>query len=239
MPRSVRWSLAFAVALGLHAAFVVFLPEPPVRPILDDWGALVMFEPSDVVWTTAPSLPPEPPEPPPQLVPTPREVAADDLAPSETVEAPPDVVPDPGATGREAVQGLDVHSVTVDGGGPALRVGNTLRVPATARPHEELPNDGAIAWSAAPRPPHCPPPQLEVPDEVVDARLEGEVHLRFRVEADGRVRNVRVVGSLSDVADRACVAAWEGVVCRPAHQQGEAVAVRDMPFACRFERVRR
>jgi TonB family protein len=233
IPRATRWSVAALVSVGVHEAVLWSLPAPPARPVLEDWGASVLVEAPDVVWITEPPRDAEPEVPavvPPPEVPA--VVRAAELAPADSVAGPPD--PAPTADPAPAVQGLSDAAFAEGPGGPPLRAGTTLRVAATTAPLDVPVPTAALNYSDAPRPPRCRPPRIEVPAAVIEARLQGDVALRFTVGADGAVRDVRVVRSLTPEADAACVAAWSNVVCTPAMSDGVPVTVVEMPYSCRF-----
>lgn len=73
-----------------------------------------------------------------------------------------------------------------------------------------------------------------MPESVVKAGLEGEVHVRFDIDADGGISAIRVVRGLSPEADSACAKAWAETRCKPARRGRTPVAVADMPHSCLF-----
>ncbi|MEL6350015.1 MAG: TonB family protein [Myxococcota bacterium] len=246
--RPIRWTVGVLVSVGGHAALALTLPDPPARPILEDWGAMTMVDLSSPAWITAipepvdAEAPPEAPEAPPETLPEDVDtVPATELAPEETIEgAVSDGLPAEGPS-DEAIQGLQEDALAPSGttGGPVMRRGNTVRVAADRPPlAEPIDHEPVLLWSDAPRPPRCRAPRVQVPQAVVRARLEGEVHLTMKINADGSISDVEVAGSLSPDADAACVAAWSAVVCKPARRQGTPIAVVGMPYSCLFERVR-
>ena len=236
-----RRALAVAGSGLVHVGLLLAVPEAPTQPVMPDWRQSVMVdivEPEPVVLPPEPEPEVEPPalepvlEPPP---PEPEVVRADQLVADSVPDAPTPVdAPVPDAA--DVVQGLSASSF-VEGGnsGLSLRAGTTLRAAATAPAlHTPVERPEALAWSDAPKRPKCRVPKVAVPESVVEAGLEGEVHVRFDIDAEGTVSRVRVVQSLSPDADAACAAAWTTTHCRPARRGRTPVAVVDMPHSCLF-----
>lgn len=235
------WATALAGSGLVHLGALLFVPEAPAPPVIPDWRDSVMI--------TVPEPPPPPPEPRPEPEPEPEPkpkppppkpevVPAEQLVPDTVEEAPPDTPP-PDVPAEAPVQGLTKTSFATSGNtGLSLRAGTTLQASASsASLSEPVDRPEAIAWSDAPRRPRCRVPQVVVPDSVITAGVEGEVHVRFDIDATGQINNVRVVRSLAPAADDACIEAWARSRCRPARRGKTPVAVTDMPHTCLFRAV--
>lgn len=237
-----HWALAVAGSGLLHTAALVSVPEAPQQPLVPDWRDSVMVElpePEPVALPPEPEPePPVPEPPPPPPPPEPEVVHAKDLVAEALPEAP---VPTeaPPVDAPAPVQGLSASSFAPSGStGLSLRAGTTLSAAATA-PALTTPVERpeAVAWSDAPKRPKCRVPRVAVPQSVIDNGLEGEVHVRFDIGADGSTARIRVVEGLSADADAACVDAWARTRCKPARRGRTPVAVVDMPHSCLFRAV--
>ncbi|NQV15499.1 energy transducer TonB [bacterium] len=77
--------------------------------------------------------------------------------------------------------------------------------------------------------------KAEYPILAQQNRIESDVVLVFRIEADGRVSNLRIVHSGGKSFDESATKAVLGISWIPARQNGEAVAVTfEQPFEYRF-----
>lgn len=74
---------------------------------------------------------------------------------------------------------------------------------------------------------------IQYPPVARQKGIEGELELRFTVETDGSVRQIRVVKSLHPVCDSAAVEALRSVTFAPGTHEGEPVPVR-MSLPVRF-----
>jgi protein TonB len=223
---------AVAVSLAAHlgglAAAARLEPRKPARPE----PAVVDFE------VTEPPPPPKPapPPPPPAPEPTPppaRRVAVKDLPPppkEPPPPPPPNVTPPPDQKPARApvVTGLSLGS-TVDGGGVAMQVGNTLygkadevaRDPRSVKPY-------AAEGTAPPRRGSSQPKLVrlsepEYPPAARKAGVEGQVVLLLRIDARGRVVSARVVSEPGTGTGEAARAALLRSEFSPALLEGEAV----------------
>jgi TonB family protein len=118
--------------------------------------------------------------------------------------------------------------------------GTTLQVAQTDErlTIDEASNATAVPYSAATKAPRrrsCP--QLEVPESVIQAELEGTVKVVLDIGAEGSVTAVRVVSGLTPEADSACIAMFRGCSFRPGQQGDSPIAVTNLPQRCRFKAI--
>jgi TonB family protein len=233
-----NWPIAIAASSLLHGLLGAVVPPAPSPPAVQNWHDSVMIEipeppPPPEVLEIEPPPAPEPPPPPEPLV-----IQAEDLPEIDTPEtAPP---PDTAAAVAPPVQGLTQSSFSESGTtGLTVRAGTTLRAAASTKSlRTPVARPAAIGWSEVAKRPRCRPPAVQVPASVIEEGLQGEVHIRMHIGADGSVQDVRVIRGLSTEADAACVAAWSSVTCRPAKRGKLPVAVSNMPHSCIYKVVR-
>jgi hypothetical protein len=129
------------------------------------------------------------------------------------------------------VHGLSANSFAVGGGGGLARAGNSLRI----RPTETLVGlEDAVPLPAVtfqPRLRGAPPP-VTVPQEAIDAEIEGSWTIRLDISAAGVVVRARMKSHVGYGIDEACVAAWSQTRWRPARKNGSPVAVLNVPKKC-------
>ena len=78
-------------------------------------------------------------------------------------------------------------------------------------------------------------PTLDVPQSVEEDEVEGRVEILLQVDHEGRVQSISVVQSLHPDADAACVGALKKSRWKPGLKGDKPVAVKDVPYSCRFE----
>ncbi len=111
------------------------------------------------------------------------------------------------------------------------RAGNSLRT----RPTEELLGlEDAVPLPAVTFQPRLrgAPPQVVVPQEAIDAEIEGSWTIRLDISAEGVVVRARMKSRVGYGIDEACVAAWTQTRWRPARKNGNPVAVLNVPKKC-------
>lgn len=234
--RTPRWLLAVRGG-GLTAsviAHVLFARYALVERA--DPGKKNTWVEMSVVETPPPppeAPPPPPPEPePPKPKPKPEKVEFKD-----TVKEPPPEQPPPEKQIRR-VQGLTASSFAQGSGtGFAARAGTTLATRATDETLTVEEAARSVSFIAATVQPKCRHPTLEVPQEVIDAEIEGTVDVLFDVTAQGAVVDVRVTRGLDPAADAACVRSWMQARCKPGRKGDTAVTVTNMPHGCRYKAI--
>jgi len=141
---------------------------------------------------------------------------------------------------RRIMQGLSSDSfVDGPGTGLAVRHGTTLATADTEKPLAADEEDGFATLpytSVTTRPKVGRNPPIVVPQAVIDAQVQGRVGLELTVDATGAVIDAVVVSPLHPAADAACVEhARMNTRWKPGLRDGEALAVRGVPYTCRFE----
>jgi protein TonB len=170
--------------------------------------------------------PPPPPPPPPVEAPKPRAVAR-----AKAAEPPPETAPAP-------VADVPTFGIAMTGGvgqgGIAVPVGDSLgaakepvkRV-AQAKTLAEAPKKQVLSETACDEPQVKPKPvQLSRPEYTEEARaagIEGKVRVELTVDADGVVRNVKVLESLGHGLDEAAIASVQAATFEPALLCGKPV----------------
>jgi protein TonB len=223
-------ALAVGLSVAVHIAVAGGASQIPPR------------ERSEIVWMemaiseVAPPPPPEPPPPPPpppEPEPKPEPQVVDYVPPTPEPVPVPEVKPVP-----RAVQGLSNDSFLPGAGTGTARAGNTTTVEATS---ERMGLDEATepipyaTVTLAPKARYTP--ALVVPQEVIDAKLEGTVELLLTIDIEGKVIDIEVVEHLSPAADAACVAAMRNSRWKPGGKDGAPAIVRGVPYACRFQQT--
>jgi protein TonB len=132
-------------------------------------------------------------------------------------------------------------STTAEAGTYAAPSGNTLHgvPPAAGEPGEAKPyrSEGpatAAEVSTLPEPVQVELPRSEYPPNALRAGIEGAVKLRLVIDAEGNVREARVVSDPGyGLGPAAARAAKRWFRFRPARKDGAPVAV-EIPFTVRF-----
>ncbi len=239
-----RWPTVIGVALSVAAHLAVAVAvaavePPPPRP---DYAPMRVVE--------RPKPPPPEPEPEPQPEPVkereppspPPPEQAEVIEYERIVDEPPaPAFLEPLAGEPMALtQGLTMSSMSTGSSSLKVRAGSSTAVAASAAPPapSEHTVGGPASWTEVGKRPRCRVPKLEVPEAVIEARLEGVVEVELTVDASGAVTEALVTRGLSPEADLACITAWRGARCRPGTVDHEAVTVYGMPHSCRFEAIR-
>jgi protein TonB len=200
---------------------------------------------------------PPPPEPPPEAAPPPPEIAPKPV-PAERVRArraapvadpttpkdvpPPEHPPAPSPTPGTPVFGVSMESTSQAGSGPSMPIGSPGG-PRAGRAGGADEDEGSDkATGLAPVPAYevstMPLPQGrcfgKYTEEAKLAAVEGTVVLDLVVDADGRVRNVRVVSGLPHGLTEAAIAAAKACRFSPGRKGDTAVPVRVREFKIRF-----
>lgn len=224
-PALLGGSIATSVVLHLLFAWWMIGVKVPDK-FESTWMEMVVNEP--------PPPEPPPPEPEPESVPESPDAEAPAPEPEpeavefeETVVPPPVDEPPP----RRVVHGLSASSFAAGGEGGMARAGNSLRT----RPTEELLGlEDAVPLPAVTFQPRLrgAPPQVVVPQEAIDAEIEGSWTIRLDISAEGVVVRARMKSPAGYGIDEACVAAWSQTRWRPARKNGNPVAVLNVPKKC-------
>ena len=77
-------------------------------------------------------------------------------------------------------------------------------------------------------------PQLDTPQTIIDAGVDGRVSIVIDITENGSVSAARIKKSLHPDADSACLKSWLRAKFNPAVQDGSPVAVTNFPRRCRF-----
>jgi len=220
-PLAAMW-----ISVGLHAALIALVQVAP--PASLGLGGPVIE--ARLVSRHTESLPAEPlPAEPPPLTPevdtpaTPRE-AVPLLAPSEIAEALPVASP--------------VSSTPVQPAPPAAAMSQPAPAPAPASPGDSAPVPVAAITSSvdlnyySARDLDVQPRALrkiepDYPAEADRQRLSGKLRLQLKLEADGRVSDVEVVGANPpDVFNESAIKAFRDARFSPAQKNGRPVRAR-------------
>jgi periplasmic protein TonB len=201
-------------------------------------------EPEEPEWVemVVQDITPEPePEPVPEPEPAP-EPEPEPPAEPEIVEYEPQPEPQPQPVPAKPlpvpVQGLTNDSFLEGTGGGAVRAGNTTGVRQTdaTMSLEEATDSVLVPYATVTNPPKVRfKGTLEVPDSVREAGIEGRVEVLLTVDAEGRVGDVVVTGSLHPDADAACVATVSKTRWKPGDKDGVAVVTTGVPYSCTFK----
>ncbi|MEE2749959.1 MAG: TonB family protein, partial [Myxococcota bacterium] len=81
------------------------------------------------------------------------------------------------------------------------------------------------------------PPQIVVPQEAIDAGIEGSWTVKLDINAEGRVVRALMKSKAGYGIDQACVQAWKATRWRPARKNGQAVAVLNVPKKCTLKAI--
>jgi TonB family protein len=138
------------------------------------------------------------------------------------------------------VFGISMESTSAAGGGPSMRVGNTLQT--KPRDHPGDANAGGSKPLAAPVPAYevtkMPLPRGECTgqytDQAREAGLEGTVILTFVVDEQGRVRDIKVLQGLGSGLTEAAKRAIQICSFSPGERDGKPVPTRVPSFKIRF-----
>jgi protein TonB len=240
-----RWVVLLAgVALSglFHVALAVTVSQIPVREAKEP----VWIEMAVTVTEPPPPPPPEPeppkPEPEPEKPKPKVEKPPIDL--KDIPPPPPENAPPPPPTERKVrkvTQGLTANSFAPGSGtGFDARAGTTTATKAgETMGLDEASEFATVPYTSVATPPKLrPSPPLEVPPEVIEARIVGRVELELTISPEGRVTDAEVIAKLHPAADAACVAhAKANTRWSPYTQDGAAMAVKGVPFSCRFEEL--
>jgi len=226
----------WALSAALHAALLggLFATGPASRPRRE----LVSFEIDEA----------PPPRPPPPAIerPEPRRAVAarPPVAPRERPPPPNEPPPPDAAPPRRAPIRVGVAlSATAAAGGVAAPVGNTLygKAPETApepsavQPYRAERYLAPTEVDAPPVPLSLEVPPGEYPREAREAGFEGDVRLRLRVDAEGRVREAEVLSDPGHGLGAAAVPiAKRYYRFRPAQVRGQPVAA-ELVLTVRFQ----
>ncbi len=154
---------------------------------------------------------------------------------TETVEPPPPPPPEE-IRPRRVVQGLSTNSFAKGSGtGLSARAGTTLATEAT---DETMGLDEDPAWAKAAyasvttKPKVRALPRLDVPQDAIDAELEGTWTIYVDIDEEGRVTAVRMKGTVGFGIDEECIAKWRSTRWKPGLRDGEPIAVTNIPMKC-------
>ncbi len=228
---------ALAVSVGLHVGlFALLAQEPPPKTPDAEPVEFVLVEKEP---------PPPPPPPPPEPIPDPvveekpapkppPVVAKKEPLPPPTPNTPPPAEPPPPDAKPAPIKiGISLSSTT-EGGSFAVGTGNTLYGKADAKaadPNEVKPYQ-AGETKQAPYVPSSRVTSLPSVSKVVDPgytpeatreRIEGQVIMRVKIDAEGKVVDVRVIKGLGYGLDERAVDAMRRTRFKPAKAGGEAV----------------
>jgi len=221
---------AAAVAILLHAGGAWAVMNIDVsKKAAEEWVEMVVVEQEP---------PPEPevePEPEPEPEPEKPKPPPEPVEFEETVEPPPEPPPEKPKP-RRMVQGLSTNSfVEGSGTGLAVRAGSTLSVKAD---EEGLELDDDDTWTDVPyasvttKPRLRALPRLDVPQEAIDAEVEGTWTIWIDIDAEGRVTKALLKETIGYGIDEECVAKWRATRWKPGQRDGTPVAVNNIPMKC-------
>ena len=241
---------AVVLSLLAHAALGAGVTriEPRVAESEPEWVEMTfdMTEPEP-----EPEPPPEPPPPEPDPEPEvkkpevkkpevePEPVEFEETTP-ETETPPPEPEPKKRPV-RRMTQGLSNDSFA-EGAGTNLdaRRGTTTSTNAT-EDMMKIDDEGEfeeVAYTSVTVAPRISKRLvLTVPQEIIDAGIEGRVEVELHIGSDGSVSTVEVVQGLHPAADAACIAALKKTTWKPGQRDGEPIGVRGVPYSCRYEAV--
>jgi protein TonB len=222
------WALSAALHAALLGVLAAAIPAPHPR--------------QELVTIEIDEAPPPPPPPPAAARPEPAPAVA--AAPRERPPPPPNEPAPTAAPPRRAPIRVGVAlSATATAGGVAAPVGNTLygQVPETAPEPSEVKPQRAGRYlpptevDAPPVPLSLEVPPGEYPREAREAGFEGDVRLRLRVDAEGRVREAEVLSDPGHGLGAAAVPiAKRYYRFRPAQRGGQPVAA-ELVLTVRFQ----
>ena len=222
-----------ALSFGAHGVLAFGVSRIPVEertPTAWIQMAMQIDEPPKPVEPPKPK-PPEPPPPPKPPV----KYEKPPPAPPATVDAAPPTPKPP-----RVVKGLTATSFA-PGGNTGLQVsaGTTTATKIEEKMDlEEASETALVPYTQVSKPPKLRAGQtMEVPQEVIDARLQGRVEVELTIDTAGNVTQVEVVKGLHPLADAACVAHCKRTKWTPYEQDGVPTAVTGVPFSCRFEEI--
>ncbi len=234
-----RWGwLALAVLVsvaghGLLAYGVSKIPVSQRTPSAWIEMAMQIDEPPK-----PPPEPPKPPDPPKPEPPKPKEPVKYEKPPD--VPPPPVNAPPPTAKPPRVVKGLTATSFA-PGGNTGLQVsaGTTTATRNEGKMDlSEATETALVPYTQVSKPPKLRAGQLmEVPQDVIDAHVQGRVEVELTIDTAGNVTKVEVIKGLHPTADAACIAHCKKTKWTPYLQDGVATAVTGVPFSCRFEQV--
>lgn len=218
-------TVVFHLLLGLFLAL-----NPDARRASEQWVEMVVQKTEP----PKPPPPPPPPEPEPEKQkPKPKPIDFKDIPKTPPPEAPPPDAPTTPQPVRR-VQGLSASSFAVGAGtGVSVRAGTGLDLAAGK---ETLSLDDAKAprsYASVTRPPRARTrPNMEVPDELKKAGVEGEIKVLLAIGSDGKVKSVKVVKDIGYGSAEACAEAWRRATFVPGEQDGQPVEVTGYPEKC-------
>jgi protein TonB len=195
----------------------------------------------------APEPPKPTPEPPVAPTPPPKPTTKPQPAREQPKQQQPNPVPQVDAVPRDSAPterpaavgdttdvptfGISMESTSQAGAGPAVPTGNTLQggardAPAVGKPKPLPPAGAPVAArevTKMPLPKHGSCPQAKYTDAAREAAVEGQVELQFVVDADGHVRDVKVLKKLGYGLDESAIAAVKACAFTPGERNGEPV----------------
>ena len=74
--------------------------------------------------------------------------------------------------------------------------------------------------------------RLDVPQDAIDAELEGTWTIYVDIDEEGRVTAVRMKGTVGFGIDEECIAKWRSTRWKPGLRDGEPIAVTNIPMKC-------
>jgi len=231
---------ALAVSVGVHLGlFALLARDHPPRPKDAEPVEFVLVEKEPPPPPPPPPEPETPPEPEPEPVkpapkPPPKVVVRNDPPPPPPPNTPPPSEPPPPDAKPAPIKiGISLSSTT-QGGSFAVGTGNTLYGKAdekAADPNEVKPYQ-ATETRQAPFVPSSRVSSLPSAVALVDPgyseearreRIEGKLTLRVKIDAEGRVVDVRVIKGLGYGLDERAVAAMRKTRWKPAKADGQPV----------------
>lgn len=230
-------ALGAFLSVGAHAALGYTVSKIPARkPEKPVWVemAVAVNEPPPPVEE---AKPPEPDKPPDKPKPPPDPIDLKEIPP------PPDAPPPPPEARkvRKLAQGINANSFAEGAAtGIAVNAGTTtsMKDDGTRMGLDEATEFATVPYTSVAKPPKLKNnPTLQVPQEVIDAEVEGRVELELTLSPTGEVTGWEVVAGLHPAADQACIAHARSTRWSPYEQDGVTAAVKGVPFSCRFEKI--
>jgi periplasmic protein TonB len=196
-----RAAAALLLALAAHAGMVAFaLTQPPPKPALTAVTEVELAPPAPPPPPPPPPAPEAPPEAPKEAAPRARAPKAAPKAPAPAAAAPLRTIEDNVKTADEPVRFVTDPNGTAFGYGTVARGGTGTGAAGAQLPESQPPVSGAGGHGTAPelsRPPSLG--ELDPCRGFFPTRAQadrGEVQLKVRVEADGKVRSVTIAREL-------------------------------------------
>ena len=234
--------VALVFSIAGHVAVMYGVAQiPPRETEKPVWVEMVVAvnEPPPPPPPEVKEVEPEEPKEPEKPKPPPDPVDLKEIPPPPPPDAPP---PPPEARKvRKLAQGINANSFAAGAGtGLAVNAGTTtsMKDDGTRMGLDEATEFATVPYTSVAKPPKLKNnPMLEVPQEVIDAEIEGRVELELTLSPEGEVTGWEVVAKLHPAADQACIAHARRTVWSPYEQDGVAAAVKGVPFSCRFEKI--